>query len=707
MAIDVVGARAVPRAELGHWPLVGRAREVARLKQSVRERRGAVITGGAGVGKTTLGLVGVEFAQDQGMSVAMVAGTEAARPYPFGAFASLLPLGLTPLGPESHAELLRHYARELVDAAGGRPLLVFVDDAHLLDDGSSMLVHQLSLNGSATVLACVLAAGHLGQPGSDPTVALWKDHQAERIELEALDEQAMEDLLLAVLGGPIDAGSVRLVAAETLGDPLYLRELVTGALDSGVLDDESGIWRVHGPLEPTARLVELVNHRLGPLSEAERHAVELVAFGEPLAQPALDELADRAAVKSLEDRGLIRSRMDGRRLQVCVAHPVLTHVVRSGISPRRERALARALAEASGGRRQEDTLHLASLRLVGGGGSGELLLAGAKAAHARRDFALTERMARAAMNNGEGFDARILAAEAAHLRGRHGDAEHELAGLARDARTDTERVRVALLRFDHAFFLRGSADASIIDTLLTTVVDPAWRGELLARRLCLHGATDGPRAVVEAVPVPLGQGPDAPRTSLHAVLGEGLTRVGRLEQALALLLPPAGVGERPHEAVSSESWNPFGNQALALVGLGRLHEAEELLCRARDELATNGPSLESAVVAASLGALRLEQGRVQGAFLQAASAAGMFLDLGRPVAARWCYAQSATALALAGVATKATETLAELEALGLPTNLEYEVDVLVARAWTWAATGDMGAARKNLEVAAALGQQVG
>jgi DNA-binding CsgD family transcriptional regulator len=85
----------------------------------------------------------------------------------------------------------------------------------------------------------------------------------------------------------------------------------------------------------------------------------------------------------------------------------------------------------------------------------------------------------------------------------------------------------------------------------------------------------------------------------------------------------------------------------------------------------------------------------------------MFLDLGRPVAARWCYAQSATALALAGVATKATETLAELEALGLPTNLEYEVDVLVARAWTWAATGDMGAARKNLEVAAALGQQVG
>ncbi len=459
MAVDVAGARAmVARADLGRWPLVGRSRELARVKESIRERRGAVITGGTGMGKTALGMAGVEFAQDQGMSVAMVAGTEAARPYPFGAFASLLSHALIPLGPESHAELLRLYARELLDAAGGRPLLLFVDDAHLLDDGSSMLVHQLSLNGSATVLACVMAAGHTGQPACDPTVVLWKDHQAQRIELAPLDENAVEDLLLAVLSGPIDAASIRLVAERSLGDPLYMRELITGALESGVLDDDSGIWRLRGPLEPTARLVELVTLRLGNLSEAERHVVELVAFGEPLAQPTLDELADRSAVESLEDRGLISSRMDGRRLQVSLSHPVLTDVVRAGISPRRERALARALAEASGGRRQGDTLHLASLRLVGGGGSAELLLAGAKAARAQRDFALTERMARAAMESGEGFEARILAAEAAHLRGRQDDAEQELRVLACDAHTDSERVRVALLRFDHAFFQRGIAD---------------------------------------------------------------------------------------------------------------------------------------------------------------------------------------------------------------------------------------------------------
>jgi hypothetical protein len=141
--------------------------------------------------------------------------------------------------------------------------------------------------------------------------------------------------------------------------------------------------------------------------------LELTALGEPLAQPALDRLADAEAIESLEKRGLIISRMDGRRLQVCPAHPVHGDVVRSAINPRRQRLLGRELAEASAGRRQDDTLLRASLRLGGGDGSSDLLVAGARAARERRDYALAERMARAAIDDGEGFEARLLAADAA------------------------------------------------------------------------------------------------------------------------------------------------------------------------------------------------------------------------------------------------------------------------------------------------------
>jgi DNA-binding CsgD family transcriptional regulator/type II secretory pathway predicted ATPase ExeA len=707
MAIDVGGAPVAPRAGLGRWPVRGRTRELLLLKEAVREHRGAVIAGPAGSGKTVLAQAGLEFAQDLGMSVAVVAGTEAARPYPFGALASLLPPGLAAVGPEARADLLRYYTRELLDTAGGRPLLFFVDDAHLLDDGSSMLMHQLSLNASAAVLACVLTAAPTSHPLADPTMVLWKDHEAARIELGPLGDDAIEELLLAVLGGPIDAVSFRQIADHTQGDPLYLRELVTGALESGALTDESGVWRVRGPLPPTRRLVELVNLRLGRLSEAERHVLELTAIGEPLAQPSLDELTERAAVESLEDKGFLTSHLDGRRLQVRLAHPVLTDVVRAGITPRRERALARALAETSGGRRNEDTLLMASLRLVGGGGNAELLLAGAKAARARRDFALTERLARAAIEQGAGFDARLLAAEAAHLERRHAAAEQELGALALDAVTASERIRVALLQFDLAFFSRGAADTAAIDALLKTAVDPVWRGELLARRLCSNGAAQGPRAVVDAVPVPLTPTASAPRSSLHSVIGGCLARTGRLEDALSLLTPLPDAGERPADLTGAEPWNPLGNLALALVSLGRLDEAEALVEGVHQDLPVAAASPEGAVVAAALAAVRLEQGRVRDAFLHAASAAGTFLDLGLPVAARHCYALSATSLALAGLAAKASETLAEFDALGLPADLTYEVEVLEARAWVSAAGGDMAAARQNLEVAAELGVEVG
>ena len=370
-------------------------------------------------------------------------------------------------------------------------------------------------------------------------VVLWKDYGAARIELGPLHGPAIEDLLLAVLGGPVDTVSLRQITEHSLGDPLFLHELVSGALENGSLRQEGGIWRLRGPLHPTARLVELVTTRLGNLSDSERHALELTALGEPLAQPALDELADAGAIASLEDRGLLTSRMDGRRLQVRLAHPVYGDVIRSGISPRLQRVLARELAESAGGRRQDDTLLRAQLQLVGGNGSSDLLVAGARAARERRDYGLAERLARAAIENGEGFEAQLLAAEAAHMGGRHEQAARELDALAHDAADDVEQVRISLLRFDHELALRGTADDGEIGGLLARDLDGAWRDELSARRLCLDARSLGPMAVLSAVE-PLPETDAVPRTSLHALLGVCLTRTGNMEQALAFLVPPSG-----------------------------------------------------------------------------------------------------------------------------------------------------------------------
>jgi hypothetical protein len=85
---------------------------------------------------------------------------------------------------------------------------------------------------------------------------------------------------------------------------MVLRELVTGALDSGALAADGGIWRLRSGLRPTARLVELVAARLGDLTYPERALLELVTVGEPLGQAELAALADPACVEALERKGL-------------------------------------------------------------------------------------------------------------------------------------------------------------------------------------------------------------------------------------------------------------------------------------------------------------------------------------------------------------------------------------------------------------------
>jgi uncharacterized protein YfiM (DUF2279 family) len=93
--------------------MVGRGRELSQVTAAVFAYRGAVITGPAGVGKTTLARTSVDLAQRRGMSLARVAATRASRGLPFGAFASMLPPDPAGQGlsREDHGGQLGRYVR--------------------------------------------------------------------------------------------------------------------------------------------------------------------------------------------------------------------------------------------------------------------------------------------------------------------------------------------------------------------------------------------------------------------------------------------------------------------------------------------------------------------------------------------------------------------------------------------------------------------
>lgn len=98
-------------------------------------------------------------------------------------------------------------------------MALFVDDAHLLDDASAALTHQLAVSGRTLVMATV----RTGEPTLDAIVALWKDGLAERVEVSPLSLADVATLLDAVLGGPTAGSVARRLWEHTEGNALFLR----------------------------------------------------------------------------------------------------------------------------------------------------------------------------------------------------------------------------------------------------------------------------------------------------------------------------------------------------------------------------------------------------------------------------------------------------------------------------------------------------
>jgi hypothetical protein len=94
------------------------------------------------------------------------------------------------------------------------------------------------LDFAATVRDDVLATLRSGEQAPDAVVALWKDELAERIELHPFAAHEVEELLTAALQGPVNGATVHQLHRRTQGNVLFLREVVLGALEAGVLRHE-------------------------------------------------------------------------------------------------------------------------------------------------------------------------------------------------------------------------------------------------------------------------------------------------------------------------------------------------------------------------------------------------------------------------------------------------------------------------------------
>jgi predicted ATPase len=159
--------------------LAGRAEELALLETIWGDAgaRGAVIAGEAGVGKTALAGAFLERLAVDGVPTEQVVATASLATIPFGAFAHLVPSAAMDASPLT---MFRALGDALAARAGATRLVLAVDDAHLLDEGSAALLHHLAAREEVFALATI----RTGEPTPDAVSALWKDRVAERIDLQ-------------------------------------------------------------------------------------------------------------------------------------------------------------------------------------------------------------------------------------------------------------------------------------------------------------------------------------------------------------------------------------------------------------------------------------------------------------------------------------------------------------------------------------------
>jgi DNA-binding CsgD family transcriptional regulator/tetratricopeptide (TPR) repeat protein len=685
---------------VGTWQLLERPAEQAAIRSALQrpDCRGVVVIGAAGVGKTTLARTVIESLTAR---VHWAACTESSRSIPLGAFAPWV--GST--GARDPVALLVS-ARESI--LSSPDTVTGVDDAHLLDQLSATLLHQIATEGSGRIVATVRA----GEPIPDAVTSLWKDGYLRRLDLEPFTKQQSIALIESVLGGTLEELSAEVMWEASGGNPLFLRHLVEGALEAGTLSAANGVWQLRGPTRVSAGLAELLEGRLERAGDAALRALDLLGLCEPLDIDILSELAGEEAVDAAEAQGLIRIVRDGTQINARISHPMYGDVVRRRLgtaSARKLRGRIVTSLSARGTDSAADRIRLAQLAIDSDQPADtNLVVAAAKDAVFLANLPLGERLARNAFEHGDGLRAAELLSRALLWQGRPIEADAILATFEPDSLDELQLLRWALPRLSIQFWSMGQAVQAhdIMALLHRRVTHSALRllVEAIGAAVAVHeNRLDAGLAAAEAVL----SNPEAPKQAVEfAAFAAGLA------------LPVAGRGTEyePIAARCRAEQKPTDGMirvmvrycdGLALTHTGQLDEADR---RAAEytEFSSEGQFIGWAIAKITAGLVATYRGRFPDAITsieQALAALNAETSLPWRLPGRLLLARAYAALGQTGEAERVLEDATEHTG---PHTQIHEPQRMIAKAWLTAARGGertaAEAARRAAQAARRAGQ---
>lgn len=693
---------------VARWPLTARSTQLDLLGSLYRSETsgGAVLVGPAGVGKTRLAEELLALAAAAGRSTARAVGHPVTRQIPLGALAHLLPYSVVTDGNfelNDRAGLFHAAGAALRDPAHGHRMVLTVDDIDQLDDTSLALLLPMTLEREIFLVATV----RTGQPVPSAIAALIKDGHLDRMDVAALSDDEVANLLHRVLDGPVEHSALHRLHQLSGGNLQVLHELVHAAREQGSLVRGERAWTL-GKLPRSGALEDLVASHLTNVPAPAQQALDVLAIACHLGLANLEAFCPADQLEALERDGLIRVEVRDRRTSVELIHPMYGEVLRARLTTLRLRALQRALAEqfeSLGARRRDDPMRLALWRLEAGGDIDvELLHRAGRLALIGREPDLAERFARAAADRGMPVAAARLVVEAALLRADPDEVERTVAEVWNHPDLDdSDLAHLASRHADVLFQARSdlAGGLAVLGEALDRLTNPAARATLEARRAAMLANAGRPLEALAAAECVTDIDDPRVRVDLAQTRSAALLSVGRSDEAV--LVARAGAAAQadlpPWQARRGMAGHLI-NEAHALAYSGRYSEARDLIEPAAARAKAAGALAGWVWFEVVLGEIARDSGRGHEAVERFATAAEAAEGAGQGAAVVWARVGVAQGLLLLGEADAAEKALALADDAGHSPLSTSSTTRERTRAWLMACRGDLRAARQHLAVQA-------
>lgn len=608
---------------------LGRDDETRSIEAALADGHHVALIGQAGRGKSRLAAEVLARASAAGVSTHRVAGSPSSLPLPLAALSGLL-------GGDIDGDVVARVLAALgADRRSGPadPILL-VDDAHNLDDASAVAIHQIGLTGAIRLVLTVRADA----PTPPAVSRLLAEPTISTIEVPPLSDATVARLLEAALDGPIESRTVDVLVRISQGNPLYLREIVTGSLDAGVLTPSEGIWRFKGDMRVTPQLAEVIMARLAPLPASQRDAMELLAIGGMLDLTLVSTLVDLHDLEALERMDLVVVRSDTGSPVVDVCHPLHRELLRARLGPLARMRIERTLALATTGepRSAHDELRRVMWHVRGGlDVDAGRLLGAARTAMAAFDTPLGAELATLAYRATGDRDAALIAVWCLAEHGRH-DAAIELVTEALATASDPwtraalrQRLAEELWWFSH--------DTPRALAVLDDDGSTGGAQELLDAQRAVFALLDGDLATAQSSGGRLLDSPElSVRFSAAIAHAQSLVYADRADEGAAQGAAMfAEASASPDDLFATNPGVHMVAQLLGMLHAGRFVEARDAAAFVNDVARSQQGTQPRGFAAMVCGFVLLQSGQPHPATRLLHEAEGHWTDVGVVGIARW------------------------------------------------------------------------